>query len=101
MRSLQGATWACRAALRALEGAQGTSFASQMPSASLASRGALSTLHRRWVSSDVTEAWDALRTTFTSILADVEESTGIATLTINRPEALNALNSKVSPRKRY
>lgn len=29
------------------------------------------------------------------MLADVHDDTGVATVTINRPEALNALNSKV------
>jgi hypothetical protein len=41
------------------------------------------------------DGWATMRDSFTTILADVDENSGIATLTINRPEVLNALNSKV------
>ena len=39
--------------------------------------------------------WRALQESLTSILVDVEDDSGVATITINRPEALNALNTKV------
>lgn len=94
-----GALLACRAALRTLDGAPGVWSAPQISGAALAARGGLPgtfSARGRWVSTDAAEAWDALRSSFTSILADVEDATGIATITINRPEALNALNSTVS-----
>jgi hypothetical protein len=40
------------------------------------------------------EAWASLRDSFSTIKADVGED-GVAVLTIDRPQALNALNSKV------
>jgi hypothetical protein len=99
-----GAAVAWRAALRVLEGVPSASPTPQVSTAALATRAAVFsafTSHKRWVSSDDSaEAWDSIRSTFTSILADVDTATGIATLTINRPEALNALNSKVPIKRR-
>jgi len=45
--------------------------------------------------SDAADTWNHLKESFTSILADVDSNSGVATITINRPEALNALNTKV------
>lgn len=50
---------------------------------------------RRWVSSEAEDNWRSIQESFTSILVDVEDDIGIATVTINRPECLNALNTKV------
>ncbi|KDD72511.1 enoyl-CoA hydratase/isomerase, partial [Helicosporidium sp. ATCC 50920] len=54
----------------------------------------------RWSSSSTRSAsssessWSQMKSTFATILVDVDES-GIATITLNRPEALNALNAQV------
>lgn len=58
-------------------------------------RHAISLQYRASSTSSSIETWKHLRDSFTSILTDVEENTGIATLTINRSHALNALNAKV------
>lgn len=49
---------------------------------------------RLYTTPSADEAWQSLRQTFTSIQAEVA-SDGVATLTLDRPQALNALNSKV------
>jgi 1,4-dihydroxy-2-naphthoyl-CoA synthase len=49
----------------------------------------------RLYTSEAAEAWRSIRDSFSSIIVDVEDETGIATVTINRPESLNALNTKV------
>ena len=46
--------------------------------------------------SEAADAWSSMREGFTSILADIDSQSGIATITINRPESLNALNATVS-----
>ncbi|KAI7838571.1 hypothetical protein COHA_007643 [Chlorella ohadii] len=48
---------------------------------------------RRRYSSEAADAWDAMRVGFSSIEAEVEG--GVATITVARPEALNALNKQV------
>lgn len=47
--------------------------------------------------SEAADSWLSLKESFTSVLADVDSSSGVATITINRPESLNALNTKVGP----
>jgi hypothetical protein len=49
----------------------------------------------RLYTSEAADNWKSIRESFTSIIVDVENDTGIATVTINRPETLNALNTKV------
>lgn len=49
----------------------------------------------RLYTSEAADNWRSIRDSFTSIIVDVENDTGIATVTINRPESLNALNTKV------
>jgi hypothetical protein len=49
----------------------------------------------RLYTSEAADNWRSIQESFTSIIVDVEDDTGIATVTINRPESLNALNSKV------
>ena len=49
---------------------------------------------RRYTSAAQAETWDTFRQTFSSIQVEVGED-GVAVLTLDRPEALNALNSKV------
>ena len=49
---------------------------------------------RRYTSAAQAETWDTFRQTFCSIQVEVGED-GVAVLTLDRPEALNALNAKV------
>ena len=48
---------------------------------------------RRYISAAQAETWDTFRQTFCSIQVEVGED-GVAVLTLDRPEALNALNAK-------
>jgi hypothetical protein len=50
--------------------------------------------HRHYTSEAADENWRSIQESFTSIIVGVDD-TGIATVTINRPESLNALNTKV------
>ncbi len=56
-----------------------------------AAAAALSWRHR--YSSEAADAWESMRAGFSSIEAEVEG--GVATITVARPEALNALNKQV------
>ena len=100
LRSIQRrSTYLFPSLLRALAAGPASSLANAASHITAAS--SIAPLHpsqwpnKRWLSSEAEDNWRSIRESFTSILVDVEDDIGIATVTINRPESLNALNSKV------
>ena len=72
--------------------------ASKGPPPAAASAAAAAWLPRRSLAGSAAEAaesWETLRQSFTSIGCEVDEAAGTAVLTLDRPQALNALNSQV------
>lgn len=72
--------------------------ASKGPPPAAASAAAAAWLPRRCLAGSAAEAaesWETLRQSFTSIGCEVDEAAGTAVLTLDRPQALNALNSQV------
>jgi enoyl-CoA hydratase/carnithine racemase len=63
------------------------------PAAAHATAAAAALSWRRRYSNEAADSWEAMRAGFSSIQADVEG--GVATITVARPEALNALNKQV------
>lgn len=48
----------------------------------------------RQLSAEAADTWQHLQASYTTIKVEVDEGIGVATLTLNRPEALNALNTQ-------
>lgn len=78
-------------------GVPGSLCSAGAPSAAAAAAAAWRRARPYTTTPTADEAWQSLRQTFTSIEAEVGDD-GVAVLTLDRPQALNALNSKASPR---
>lgn len=75
-------------------GVPGSLCSAGAPSAAAAAAAAWRRARPYTTTPTADEAWQSLRQTFTSIEAEVGDD-GVAVLTLDRPQALNALNSKV------
>ena len=81
--------------LRALDTTTTVSIIRCNVGAPLPTKLATSWMGGRALSTEAAEVWGSLQDSFTSILTELDKASGVATVTINRPESLNALNSKV------
>lgn len=87
---------ACRLS-SAIGSTQVSGAASWAPGTRLRSGGAAAAAaasFRHFTTPSADEAWQSMQQSFTSIQAEVDQE-GVATVTLDRPQALNALNSKV------
>ncbi|KAL4444220.1 hypothetical protein ABPG75_011957 [Micractinium tetrahymenae] len=89
---LAAASWSC-AMSSAAAGAPGSLCSLGAPAAAAAA-AAWRRCHPYTTNPSADEAWQSLQQSFTSIETEVGDD-GVAVLTIDRPQALNALNSKV------